>query len=179
MTLFPVGRPMGPPYVLSAQLRSQELADHVDGEQIADPLHARVLSELVDVGVRHTGPQFGDPVVGDLAIGDEARVRRGDVLGEQLAAGDLDVKVLLERNTMSRKSIDSAPRSPISVASGVTSSSSTPSASTSVSRTFRKSRHDSALGNSQNLGHAARDDHRPSREPTEPDCLTPPGFCCV
>ena len=40
------------------------------------------------------------------------------------------------RNRMSRRSIDSAPRSPRSVALGVTSSSSTPSASTSTSCTL-------------------------------------------
>src|SRR5207248_195345 len=43
-----------------------------------------------------------------------------------------------KRNTMSRKSIDSAPRSPCSVESGFTSDSSTFKASTSVFETFWK-----------------------------------------
>ncbi len=56
--------------------------------------------------------------------------------GNSSPRGILIPKFRSRRKTMSRKSIDSAPRSPCRVASRVTSSSSTPSASTRVAWTF-------------------------------------------
>ncbi len=58
--------------------------------------------------------------------------------GNSSPRGILISKAFSRRNTMSRKSIDSAPRSPTKVACGVTSSSSTPSASTNGGLDLRK-----------------------------------------
>ena len=58
--------------------------------------------------------------------------------GNSSPRGILIPKLRSRRKTMSRKSMDSAPRSPWSVASRVTSSSSTPKASTRVAWTFSK-----------------------------------------
>src|SRR5580704_1340786 len=56
--------------------------------------------------------------------------------GNNSPRGILTLNAFSKRKTISRKSIDSAPRSPISVASIVHSDSSAPSASTRISRTF-------------------------------------------
>ena len=55
---------------------------------------------LTDVVARYYGEYlrktFGQTVLGDFATGDETGIGRGDVLGEEFSARDLDVKVLFE-----------------------------------------------------------------------------------
>ena len=44
----------------------------------------------------HLCAELGNPVGRDFAVGNEARIRSGEILREQFAARNLDVKVLLK-----------------------------------------------------------------------------------
>src|SRR5271165_1763031 len=104
-----------------------DVARHeIDGEQVIDPVQPAVALQFPQVGVRHQQAQRSQALVGRSAVARESLGVPGGRLKEQLAERDLDPELALRRNVMSRKSMDSAPRSPCKVAEGLMSPSSTP-----------------------------------------------------
>ena len=77
------------------QLARDVLDQHVDGVEVADLLDVGVGGELGQVGVGHPGLELVEPLGRQLAVLDHVGVG-DDVLGEQLAARDLDPEVPLE-----------------------------------------------------------------------------------
>src|SRR5262249_19010674 len=67
----------------------------VDRVLVRDLLDGRVVFDLRDVGERQPRLELLDALAGELAVGDPFGVGR-QVLGEQLAARDLDPEVALE-----------------------------------------------------------------------------------
>src|SRR5262249_50733453 len=77
-------------------LRPDVPRDQVHGEQIPQAVEVRVFLELRQVRVRHSRPQLGHALRGDLAVLDELGVALEDRFREQLAAGDLDAELALQ-----------------------------------------------------------------------------------
>ena len=77
-------------------LGGDELDQHVDGEQILDVLDLGIFGKTVDVGVRQPFTQLRQAILGHATVDGQAVSLGREVLGEQLAALDLDVEFLFE-----------------------------------------------------------------------------------